>query len=219
MFTFPIGMFGGSVVKPSLMHVDEKSNAGAALTYNFTDVNFGDNSTSTRIIVVCAFGRKAAGLSAGTIGGVSANIDLSQNQLDYCMGIMSAVVDSGNSGSVSVTFNDSADAANISVFAIDGMQSTSVNNTYNNTSTTTQNIACNSNAAVIAMAGNYINGGGTMTWSGIAGVTEATDSTADSVMMTSTASLLTSTTLSNNSVRATLSGVANRDGIAIAIWE
>lgn len=219
MFTFPVGLFSSSAVPPSVAHTDEKSNAATATTYNFTGVNFGGTPTSSRIIVVCASGRKAAGLSSGTIGGVSANVDLSQNQSDYCIGIMSAVVDSGSSGDISITFSDSADSAMISVFAIDGMKSTSVNNTYSNTSTTTQNITCNPNAAVIAVAGNYVSGGGTMTWGGTAGATEMTDSVVDNVMMMSTASVLTSTALSNNSVVATLSGSANRDGIAVAIWE
>lgn len=109
---------------PSWVFTGTAEDDTALTTYSFASFPFGPPSPD-RVIIICIHGGGGTGvtLSSGTIGGVAATIaaqDVNNNKLSA---IMSAVVPTGISGTVALTFNAAKSRAAIAGVAAYNLRS------------------------------------------------------------------------------------------------
>lgn len=95
---------------PSITFLQVTEDTSTQTTYTFAGVNFGAADSTRRIVVVVHFGSAIARtFNSGTIGGVGATIHLTAvNTAAMRVGIMSALVPTGTSGTITVTLSGTA---------------------------------------------------------------------------------------------------------------
>lgn len=175
MFTFPAMHF--SEPDPTCTLVDNINGTGSLTTYAFAGVNFGPASP-TRLIVVCMGGYRDKGgtIVSATIGGVAATIHFNSSLGNGSLAMISALVPTGTSGAINITWSIQQAAMTIDVYAIDNIKSTTPAFTLTDTaSPLSQNITFAPKTVVIAQVKSYTTG--SFTWSGSAGLIEQDDST------------------------------------------
>lgn len=213
MFTFPAMHFAET--NPICAYVDGKEDATNLTTYSFTGVNFGAPS-STRLIVVCIAGYRDNGgtVASATIGGVTATIHANNSIGNGSIATISAVVPTGTSGTVVISWSILQAATTIDVYALDNIKSTTPTFTIVDTSSPlSQDITYGPNTVVIAHAKAYT--AGSFTWSGSAGLVEQGDNIYDSVNTHSSAMKVMPAGGSGVGVIATYSGSLSSPGLHI----
>lgn len=167
-------------------------NTGSSTTYNFTSQDLGD-AADDRLIVVGVSGYRDAGgtVNSATIGGVSATIHQSQGAARGSLTWLSAVVPSGTSGTISVTFSVLQAGCIISTYRVVGYESATPEFTlYDDTSPMSLSPSFTEETVVLAHATANTTSGG-FTWGGTIGVSEDSDVVGDNKY--STASIQTGT--------------------------
>jgi hypothetical protein len=164
-----------------LTPTDSTNDATSETTYNFTSQNFGSARKYRRIIVAVSGYRDAGGtVSSATIGGVSATVHVNKSQAYSSIAIISAVVPTGTSGTVSITWSVLQAACSISVFAMDLDGSSSL---YDSGSDYSGGISVSvsppARSCLVCHVARY--NAGAYTWSGTLGVTEYDDNNHDLV--------------------------------------
>lgn len=144
---------------PSLTFLQVSEDTADLTNYSFAGVNFGAADATRRIVCAVHFGDNvnARTISSATIGGVSATIHVNLSATLSAVGIISALVPTGTSGTVAVNFSGAVDRCAIATYRAADETSSSPHATASDTSvssgllTTTINIPAN--GWVIAAAG------------------------------------------------------------------
>lgn len=168
----------------------------ASTTHTYSGVNFGTPSGDRIIVVVAIAGGPPSGVFSGiTIGGIAATISRNtRNASGTVIAIAYANVPTGDSGSVVLTM-PSAPTGNgtiLMVYEVAGFPSLAPASSFIDTASHfNQSVsAAGSPAAVIAGGTCYINGGGSHTWSGTAGIAEDYEAGGTQTLAGSSASVL-----------------------------
>lgn len=167
----------------------------SATTYTFNSVDFGEE-TDTRRIVITVQGRRDAGgvVNSATIGGIAATIHTNSSLDQGSISMISALVPSGLTGTVAITWSLLQAACGINVYRLIGESDptpvfalTDTSNPLNVTPTISEE------TAVIACARNF--GSTSFTWGGTLGIVEDNDTYPLAEINTSSvASVITSDT-------------------------
>lgn len=170
---------GSSVVIDTGLSLEYKNlinDPGTKTTYTYTSVDFGDPDDSRRIVIGVQGRRDSGGtVISATIGGVSATIHLNTSLGQGSVSTISAIVPTGTTGTVSVTWSILQAGCGINVYRITGeSNSTPVFATAATSNPLDITAALTKNTAVIGHARS--NGNRPFTWSGTLGVTEDVDS-------------------------------------------
>lgn len=183
-----LGLIAGASEPAVLTYRSTTTDTVARTTYTFSGLTFGTAETN-RLMVVCITGYDVStSISSVTIGGISATIHRQNTTSLSCMGIASAVVPTGTTGDVVVTFGDAADDAAIDLYSITNLQSTAiVNNSIDTTEPLDITISADSGSAIIAFANN-VNNPTVVTWGGTIGVTKNSDVHLSSIIKHTSAS-------------------------------
>lgn len=144
---------------------------------SFANVPFGVPSASRIITVpIIGFGPPSGVASAVTIGGVSATLHVNnRNASGTIITLASAVVPTGTSGTVQITYPSATSNAGAFCWAyrVDGMISSTPQVITDFASPFNQPVTCNANSAIIGMGTWYQNGAtGPDSWSGTSGITK-----------------------------------------------
>lgn len=213
MLTFPVMHF--SEAPPTCTYVDGRESAATLTNYSFSSVNLGAPSP-TRLIVVCVAGYRDAGgtVASATIGGVTATIHLNTSIGNGSIATISAIVPTGETGTVTINWSTLQAATTIDVYAIDNIKSTTPDFTaVDTTSPLSQSITYDPNTIVIAHAKTYTTG--SFTWSGSAGLIEQADHAYDGTNTHSSAMKIMPASGSGVGVTVTYSGTLSGFGLHI----
>jgi len=195
-------------IPPALTFGNFIQQATGSATPIAAGVTFPLPPSSTRRIVVCliGYGPPTGVASAVTIGGIAATIHVNnRNASGTVLTIASALVPTGASGSVQVTYPSATSNSGLFCwsYGIDGMISGTPQAFIDTASPFNQAITCAADSAIIACQAVY-SAGATTTWSGTAGVVENSDVSPGGLSGAgSVASLLNSTALSGATVIGT----------------
>lgn len=179
-------------LKCNFMHVATKNVA--AITHTFTSVPFGN--VAGRLVIVCVGGHfnGAVTINAVTIGGVGATLAgvvATAATNTAISAIYYAIVPTGTTGTVAVTFSQSAAQCIINVYSLYGSIKTpfTTKTASQTTGTTVPLTMASSLAGQVAIASCATRPASTYTWSG---VTEDTDTTVTPLSLSSGHATLTS---------------------------
>lgn len=148
-----------------LQSTDDAANSS---TYTFASQNFGATDAARRI-VVCVNGRAGSAgstISSVTIGGVSATIHVQANNgasASCTSCIASALVPSGASGSIVVTFSATMLRANVAAYRSVGYEAAASSTTTFTGASLPVSASLNVLAGGVAL-GTAINGGNDLGW-------------------------------------------------------
>lgn len=184
---FPAAASLGQSAIPILSYIEVLTSTSNGPTVSFTGVNLGAAAADRLVVIgVTAFrgsaGNNSRTISSATIAGAEAAIVVQNTSAaqGVTVAIISAVVPTGATGTVSITFSGTVNGPNISVFTITGLTSTTVDGgnamatslTGSGTSATaTFNVPAG--ACVVGIGASFANT--STTWSGTAGLTEMND--------------------------------------------
>lgn len=167
---------------------DNSQDATSQTTYSFTSQNIGNRPSATRRIIVCVGGYRDAGgaVSSATINGVAATIHVSDNSAYQSMAIISAVVPTGTSVTIAITWSISQAACGIAVFAMDtGNASSLYTSGSDYAGALSVSVSPPARSVTIAAAIRYYASAITWTWGGTLGATEYSDAKHDATSMSS----------------------------------
>lgn len=181
--------------RPPVLEFLTSGSSGAGTNYSLTSIPFG-TATTDRLIVVCLSGHRGAtrSVSSASIGGVSATIHLDFGGANSQIATFSAVVPTGTSGTIAISYSGDQADIKYSVFSIKGLKSftPTITDQITNTSTDcTSTISPAINTCVIAHGSSYNTGSGTTTWGGTAGLTEYNDQVSSNTIHSSAAKVFT----------------------------
>lgn len=109
----------------TISSTDHKVSTANATTYTFTTTAIGTAASDRLIIVACsADGSAARTLNSGTIAGVSATVFATTNNGNACFAFMIALVPTGTTGDIVITWSGGCVRAGIGVWAAYNVQST-----------------------------------------------------------------------------------------------
>lgn len=208
------GLMGQNSSPPTLEFLNS-GTAGAGTTYNLTSQPFG-TATSDRLIVVFLSGHRAGtrSISSATIGGVSAIVNMDYSTQVSQVAIISAVVPTGTTGTISITYSSDQADIRYAVYSIKGYNSTTpiLTDQIINTSTAcTSTISPPANSVVFAHAIAYTGAGsGSMTWSGTAGLVEYHDNASVNTNHSSAAKVFSSSASSVTITATPTAGTTER---------
>lgn len=124
--TFPLMPWSPYQRDPaSFAYLTDLQNLTALTTYTFSSVSLGA-AASTRVIVVFVQGVRSSGASVSscTVGGVSATRIETESSTNFPGALFTAVVPSGTTGDIVVTFNGTMSECAIGVYRATGMSAT-----------------------------------------------------------------------------------------------
>lgn len=196
-------------------YLDAKNDGTDLTTYSFAAVNFG-TATADRLIVVntgigAAFDRT---ISSATIGGVAATLVSNNSGRVH---IISAVVPTGTSGTVSITFSGAAVRCGINAHAIKGYMSSTATGTGNDgpASAASKTATVTVNAGGVGIAGSWIQA--VTTVSSWTGCTIQNQQQMEALNSMSAAAVTTASLLTNNAFTCTWNTTNNMQ-VAAAAW-
>lgn len=176
-FFFP---FIAAKPNPSYEFLSEEEYSGFSSTPSFSSVDLGA-ATTNRVVVVALswYALSSRTLSSATINGVSASIISQEGDGDEgAVGIISAIVPTGTSGTIALTFSGTVTRVSGGVYALYNLQSTTAIDSdaqsgqvvfgSGNRSVTIDTLA----DGVVIAAGGISENGGTTTIGYSAGVSE-----------------------------------------------
>lgn len=200
------------------------TDTSAQTTYSFTSQAFGTAATG-RIIAVAVRWRNGASdrsISSATIGGIAANVTNYVHGVPGGVGIIWAVVPTGTTGTVAITFSGNNANCAISIYSIYGAASSTpayASSAFGSgTAATTSLTPSYSGSAFVVANGVAMAASLTTTWSGgVAEDDDASVSDAGSSFSYSTANAL----MSAAAITATLSSTTtdSQRGLAVAAWQ
>jgi hypothetical protein len=193
---------GNASAPTQVSYITNVLQDSGASSYTFTNTNIG----GAGLIVVVIHGERGTGsysVSSCTIGGVSATIHLNPSVETSCA-IVSAVITSGSTATISVTFDQTLSRCAIGVYRVTGYVSTTpvATGTQTVTSGTSLSTTLNTSANGIVIAGvtsSTTNSG--FTWTNITENYEVRSST----ILTSLSGASSTTTGGNLTVSTTAS--------------
>lgn len=215
---------GGTPISNTFLQTSTP-NTSTLTTFSFTSQNFGTADSTRRLIcAVHALGVGGSAISSATIGGISATIH-TQTFLGTpdMVGIISALVPTGTSGTVSITFNGNMSACGIALWR---QINESVASTFDAKSnggaggSTSVSMNIPSGGSLYAAAtGGSLSGTATFTWSGGTGVSEQYDSVLKTQDSRSGASGTGLSSATGQTVQATMtSGSSPSLGVSSITW-
>lgn len=195
-----------SIASPSVAFQESRVDPVGGTTVTFTGVNIGTASASRRVVV--AVGSRSGTPTGCTIAGVTATLDGSDASPNQSY-IYSAVVTTGTTGDIVVSFPGGSPRCGIGVWALEnasptGQTGTAANNADMNVTTSVGDV-------VIASAYEHGTNGSTATWTG---ATERYDETVETDMTHSGADVIATGT--TTTVRVAFSATTGAACIAVA---
>ena len=175
-----------------LLFLQGAGDGGNLTTFTFSSQNLGVASADRRIVVCTRARRDFAGtVTSATIGGVAATIHINDSIGLGSTAIFSAIVPTGATGDIVITWSILQVACTISAYSIKGESSATPEFAISDLSSPLDiTPTISGNTAVIAHGGTQ-SASASFTWSGSLGVVENLDHIAG-VITQSTASLVTS---------------------------
>lgn len=186
-------------------------------TYTFNNVDIGVAHSTRRVVVAVA---SVSTISSATIGGVSATIHIQVGSGDQA-GLISAVVPTGTTATISITFTAAGLMCGIGVYRLINETSGSPHATASDTTVATgvlsTTINVPTNGSLFAVAKAFQKAGPlTFTWSG---ATERYDQAVESLDTHSGASETGLASQTGRTVSVTLSASTNVSGmLAVMTW-
>lgn len=168
---------------PTITFLQSTNDTANLTTYTFTSQNLG-TANANRYIAVCTTQRSSPTLSSVTIGGVSATIVAQANNTGNVAGIAIALVPTGATGDIVVTWGSSGLNCAISVYQIDNLLSATPFHSITDI-TASPSINLNIPASGIALGFATVQNSSPMSWSGL---TERDEGLLESVIDYSSAS-------------------------------
>lgn len=204
-----------SYIDPGLIlkHLGDDQNNTTLSTYTFSGLDFGAPHPTRRIVVGVRGRRDSGGQFTALIGGISADIHYNTSLGQGSTGMCSALVPTGETGTISITWPARAQVGTtISFYSVIGGKD-SAPTLYGEDLVTTLTISPSftEKQAIIAMAGVY-SSSATWTWSGTLGVIEDSDQRTSNAISSSTASALVD---SGGSIIATQSTATGADVLQV----
>lgn len=200
----------------SVQFNEGRTIASTLTTYTFSGVDFGDPSSSRRVVVgLSSWQNVIKSIVSVTIGGVAATIHES-NFVQWSAGaIASAIVPSGTSGDVVVTWSTNCAVCMMSCYSVyNESNPTPVISLKDTTAPLSLSPTLSDQTAVIALAEIAV-ASGSFTWGGTLGIVEDDDRQGSSLVH-STASLLTG---ASGTITATPSSGTVTPALFVVGWE
>lgn len=174
MSLFPIIPPRGIVTPASLSFLQLTKDLSDLTTYQFTNENFGSEDSTREIICVAAWRSStttARTISAATIGGETADVHIEASDTTgittyMSMGIFSANVPTGTSGTVQLSLSGSCIRCAIGVFRAINLQSRTPHDTASDTEDVL-NMSLDIPAQGLLAAGSFFNSNNAVTSSGL----------------------------------------------------
>lgn len=159
----------------SVTFLDNQSDTTNQSSYSYASMNFGAAAANRYIVAVFGAAEDSGGTglatSSVTIGGVSATLlreDGHDAGGDTAVSIYIALVPTGTSGTVAITYAAGRRNAGVALYRLTGLNSTIAVDTASNTADPmTDTIDVNDGGVVIAGAMTRSNVGATNTWTGV----------------------------------------------------
>lgn len=150
----PITVQAIATKSPTLEYLGESDQSVSLTTFTFSSFSLGA-ATSDRMIVVCYFGffPTPAAAPTVTVGGVSATSVTSASILNYRSGIAWAIVPTGTTGDIVVTWGGVEAQCGIAVYSVKNYNSSTPYSSGTATGISpTANVNTKSNGVVIAVS-------------------------------------------------------------------
>lgn len=142
---------------------------GGASSYTWSAASIGAAATG-RLVVVCVAGNNVAfGVSSATIGGVAATVVSVQQGQYMGSAILTAVVPTGTTANVAVTFTGGIGTGFIGIWNITGLASSTAHDFYNTTGGVNGTYTATLDVPALGVAvafGAGFSGGASSTWTG-----------------------------------------------------
>jgi len=150
----------------TLSYITAVGDAVNRTAYTFSSVSFGDASSGRVIVVNAGAGTSGSRtISSVTIGGVTATQAAQASMSESCNGTFYAVVSSGTSGDIVVTYSGSCNRSGIGVWGLAGAAATA-SDTASDSGGTTVALTMSIPASGAAIGGGYTNGA-THSWTNL----------------------------------------------------
>lgn len=151
--------FGGNRARVLTLAYIENPTYISGAPYTWSGVNIGTARADRRVVVTLGF--EAATISSVTIGGVAATVDASSAR----SAVVSAIVPTGTTADVAVTFVSAPSRASIAVYTITGGAAPS--SSFTDDSAPMSQTATAAIGEVVIATGYSTSGGVTDTWTGL----------------------------------------------------
>ncbi len=162
-----LGFFASALsasVSPTVTYQGSAADTADLTTYTFASQPIGTASASRRVVV--AIHTRTATISTVTIGGVSATLDRDYNLSNNRVTIASAVVPTGTTASVVVTFTAAGTRCGIGVWSLSSGSPTGQTATGSGTTTAACTVTTVAGQVVIAATTENGTVGTTVAWTG-----------------------------------------------------
>lgn len=116
---FPAGAMAASI-PASLSFIASTADDANQTTYSFASQSLGVADGTRRIVIVCHWHGSSLTLNSATITGIAATIHIQATSGNSNVGIISALVPSGTSGTIAMTLSGGALRARIAVYRATG---------------------------------------------------------------------------------------------------
>lgn len=207
----------------ALSYLQQASSTSDLNSYTFSSQNLGAASADRYIIVSIQTrdsGTGAKTINSVTVGGVSATITVQKQGVDAATnstvaGLAIALVPSGTTGDVVVTFSEVVLRCSIALYAATGLTSATPTDTGSSN-------ASNPTYDIDVAAGGFAIGaisdanGTSVVWTGI---TENFDTTVETFLLVSGAAATFATQQTNLTLTATITGTADNPAGVFASWQ
>jgi len=161
----------------TVQFTDNTASTSDLTTYTFTDRAIGTAAATRVVIVGVGFFASGASVASMTIGGISAAMQQAQVFTNGGDEIWTAVVPTGTTATIVITFSSGANRCAIGVWSAYGTSGATKYDGANATGTVSSTTAVDIPAGGVAVGFGYSNSNTTSTWSGL---TEDFDTTAES---------------------------------------
>lgn len=217
MFPFPVVT---TVIEAAVVtYVSTATDTSNGAIYTFTGQNIGTPAADRYLVVEVGGSGGTTTLSGVTVGGTPMTIHVQSNNATGCSAICGLLYPSGSTADIVVTFSGSKNRAGIGVHTLNKLQSTTPVHTNSAFDSTNADVSTTINyqegGAVIGAAWVVAANGQSWTWTNL---TEDFDSTVESNDVGTAANKATTSTVSGETITATLSTTGKNKILAVASW-
>lgn len=153
----------------ALTYLDHQEQPGAAVTQTYSGLAFGAASPARYIAVEVAWvASPVKSIASATIGGVAATVLVQNTAATHSTAILIALVPTGTTGAVVVTFSGAVATTSVAVYSVFGSSSpTSAVTATSNANAPTATLNVPAGGAVLALASAGAGAPPVASWSGV----------------------------------------------------